>query len=160
MINKLPEKSPAKFYCIQCIQLRKLSLIQTFPYSNFFLKSLILCSSGISLYSTRVYAPSFWNTSIEKQKCPCPWRFIFPNVSYPSVPSRPKTAESSAPLTSDCLRQASMFFRCALVKWSQTFWWLATANTFSIWPTSGRRGDATRTESEGRRKGEQDPDGT
>jgi len=29
----------------------------------------------------------------------------------------------------------SMFFLWALVKWSQTFLWLAALNTFSIWVT-------------------------
>lgn len=37
-----------------------------------------------------------------------------------------------------CLHHWSMFFLCAFVKWSQTFWflWLAALKTFSIWLTA------------------------
>lgn len=37
--------------------------------------------------------------------------------------------------TEDCFFHISMFFRCALVKWSQTFLWLAAVKTRSIWLT-------------------------
>lgn len=37
--------------------------------------------------------------------------------------------------TSDCFFHRSMFLRWALVKWSQTFLWLAAPNTLSIWET-------------------------
>lgn len=45
--------------------------------------------------------------------------------------------------TSTCRFQASMFFRCALVKWSDTFLWLAALKTFLIWLTGddGRRAE-------------------
>lgn len=37
--------------------------------------------------------------------------------------------------TEDCFFHISIFFLCALVKWSQTFLWLAAVNTRSIWLT-------------------------
>jgi hypothetical protein len=42
--------------------------------------------------------------------------------------------------TKACFFHMLMFLRWALVKWSQTFWWLAAENTRSIWPTSCTRG--------------------
>lgn len=37
--------------------------------------------------------------------------------------------------TAHCFFHISMFFLWALVKWSQTFLWLAAEKTLSIWPT-------------------------
>lgn len=51
--------------------------------------------------------------------------------------------ESCKIRTRTCRFQASMFFRCALVKWSDTFLWLAALKTFLIWLTGddGRRAE-------------------
>lgn len=42
--------------------------------------------------------------------------------------------------TRTCRFQASMFLRCGLLKWSDTFLWLAALNTFLIWLTAGDDG--------------------
>jgi len=43
--------------------------------------------------------------------------------------------------TVDCFFHKSIFFLCALVKWSHTFLWLAELKTFSMWPTLVRKRD-------------------